>query len=214
MTQAHETPRWFANLQVRINGAIVLLMALPVIAAAQNTVYWTTNYYSVTGATVGEIHQSLSRNRPWKDKSTHHGLTDWRIQWRYQVASSPGECRLAAFTTTTTITVTLPRWMRPSNALPEATTNWSRYITALGQHEAGHAQHGLAAAAEQHRRVPQLASEMNCDALKKRIDDLAQQIVDEYGRRDREYDERTGHGAKQGASLRGGFRTGERLREQ
>lgn len=189
----------------RVIAVGVLLIWLPLIAVAQSTVRWTTNYYPVTGATVGEIHQSMSRSRPWKEKSTHDGLTDWRIQWRYQITSSPGECRLAAFTTTTTITITLPRWVRPTNALPEATTNWSRYITALGHHEAGHAQHGLAAVAEQHRRISQLGPDPNCDALKKRINDLAQQIVDDYGRRDREYDARTEHGAKQGASLGGGF---------
>jgi predicted secreted Zn-dependent protease len=89
-------------------------------------------------------------------------------------------------------------------------TNWNRYITALGHHEAGHAQIGLAAAAEQQRRVPLLGSDVNCEALKKRINELAQQIVDDHGRRDREYDAQTEHGVRQGATLRGGIRRRDR----
>jgi predicted secreted Zn-dependent protease len=193
-------------------GVAVALMLLPLAVVAQNTVQWTTNYYYVTGATVGEIHQSFSRNRPWKEKSTLDGLTEWRVQWRYQFTFSAGECRISSFSTATTITLTVPRWIRPTNASLETITNWVRYITALERHEATHAQHGLAAAAEQQRRIPQLASDANCAALKKRIDDLAQQIMDDYRRRDREYDERTEHGAKEGAVLRGGFRRGERPR--
>ncbi len=188
----------------------VIAVLSPALASAQNSVHWTTNYYSVSGATLGEIQQSLSRNRPWKDRSALDGLTEWRIQWRFQVTSSPGECRLSSFTTATTITMTLPRWLRPTNAALEVATNWGRYIVALGQHEAGHAQIGLAAAAEQQRRVPALAPDGNCEALKQRINELAQRIVDDHGRRDREYDEQTEHGVKQGATLRGGFRRRDR----
>ena len=191
-------------------GRFLLPLLWPALALAQNTVHWTTNYYAVTGATLGEIQQSLSQNRPWKEKSTLDGLTDWRVQWHYQLTSSPGQCRLTSFTTTTTIAITIPRWIRPTNASLEAVTNWNRYITALVQHEAGHAQIGLAAAVEQHRRIPALGSDVTCAVLKKRINELAQQIVDDHGRRDREYDVQTEHGARQGATLRGSFRRRDR----
>jgi predicted secreted Zn-dependent protease len=197
-------------LVLRLVIGSAVMAALCLTARAQNTVHWQTNYYPVTGATIGEIHQSLSRNRPWRGQSQLDGLTDWRVQWRYQFTSSPGECRLTSFATTTTITITLPRWHRPTNASLEVVTNWVRYITALGQHEAGHARIGLAAAAEQQRRIPALASDSNCEALKRRINDLAQQIVDDHGRQDREYDRETEHGAKQGAVLRGGGRRRDR----
>jgi predicted secreted Zn-dependent protease len=181
----------------------ILALSLPAVTFAQSTVHWTTNYYAVAGATLGEIRDSLARSRPWKDKSSLDAVTDWRIEWRYQFASSDAGCRCTSFTTKTTIAITLPRWTRPTNAAPEAITNWTRYITALRQHELGHAQIGLAAAAEQHKRIGNLGVQADCAALKKKIDSLAQQTVDDYGRRDREYDERTGHGAKEGAFLPG-----------
>jgi predicted secreted Zn-dependent protease len=176
---------------------------LPAFALAQNTVQWTTNYYAVTGTTLGEIRDSLARSRPWKDKSSLDALTQWRIEWRYQFASSDAGCRCTSFTTKTTIAITLPRWTRSTNAAPETATHWDRYMTALRRHELGHAQIGLAAAAEQHKRINEVGRQTDCAALKKKIDMLAQQTVDDYGRRDRDYDERTGHGAKEGAVLSG-----------
>ena len=189
-------------------ATFIAALSFQLIASAQNTVQWTTNYYAVTGASLAEIRESLSRSRPWKDKSRLDGLTEWHIGWRYEVTTSDAGCRCTSFATTTRIAITLPRWTRPTNAMPETGTNWDRYITALRQHELGHAQMGLAAAAEQQKRINTIGADADCDALKKRIDALAQQIVEDYTRRDWEYDERTEHGAKQGAFLPGrGFRS-------
>ena len=170
---------------------------------AQNSLVWKTNYYSITGGTLGEIRQSLWQSRPWKNKSTVDGMTDWRIEWRYQVAPSNGACQCSSFTTKTTITTTLPHWKAPTNAPPAVTNAWVRYFTALAKHEAGHAQLALDAVAEQHARISELTEEPACAALKKKIDDLAGKIMDDYRKRDKEYDQRTEHGIKQGAVLFG-----------
>src|SRR5688572_33476936 len=107
-----------------------------------------TNYYNVSGATVGELHQALRQNRPWRDNSAHHALTSWRVNWNFYVANSDRGCRVTSFSTRSSIRITLPRWIAPTNAGPEVLQAWQRYITALGQHEAGHAQFALAAATE------------------------------------------------------------------
>jgi predicted secreted Zn-dependent protease len=89
----------------------------------------------------------------------------------------------------------------PTNTPPALKKAWNRYLTALEQHEAGHAQLALDAVAEQHKRVTQLGGASDCSALKKRIYELAGRIVDDYRKRDKEYDERTAHGVRQGALL-------------
>ena len=182
-------------------GAVVALV-FPFLARAQDSLLWKTNYYTITGATLGEIRQSLRQSRPWKNKSTVDGMTDWRIEWRYQVAPSNGACQCSSVTTKTTITTTLPHWKAPTNAPPAVTNAWVRYFTALAKHEAGHAQLALDAVAEQHQRIHELTEEPDCATLRKRINDLAGQIVDDYRKRDKEYDQRTDHGVKQGAVLR------------
>src|SRR5262245_38680882 len=49
---------------------LVLFLAAfaPAQAQAQNKLQWKTNYYSVTGASLGEIHRSMNQARPWKEK--------------------------------------------------------------------------------------------------------------------------------------------------
>ena len=178
---------------------IVLLAAAS--ARADNLTRWTTNYYNVAGSTIRDIHRSLAQSRPWRDKSTADGLTDWRVTWRFYVAPSGDKCRCTSFSTTTTITMTLPRWIAATNALPEIKTAWQRYITALGQHEAGHAQFALNAAAEMQKQSRNLEMP-DCDGLRSKISGQCQAILDDYRRREREYDERTKHGAAQGAALR------------
>ena len=72
---------------------IALLVFLPSLATAQSSVVWKTNYYAVGGATLQEIHQSFRQARPWKDKSSFDGQTDWRIDWHFQVTTIGESCR-------------------------------------------------------------------------------------------------------------------------
>ena len=140
-------------------------------------------------------------------------MTDWRIAWKFKFEPSNGGCRCSSFTTKTTITTTLPSWRAPTNAPPTLTKTWSRYFTALARHEAGHAQFALDAVAEQHERINELGEEPDCASLKKKINALAGQIADDYRQRDKEYDQNTGHGAKQGAVLLGPSRRSDRKRQ-
>jgi len=182
---------------------MVLLLGLPSVLTAQNSVSWKTNYYNVGGATFQAIRQSLNYMHPWKGQSSMDGLTDWRIEWHYTVQAASDGCRCASFTTRTTITITLPRWIAPAEATPEVRTAWTNYITALGKHELGHAQLALAAAAEQQRQVGALGAQPNCPAMNNKINETARKVLEEFRAKDRDYDRTTEHGAKQGAVLPG-----------
>lgn len=190
---------------------LALLLALttnlfPSLVAAENSIAWTTNYYSVTGATLVEIRQSIRQSRPWKERYDADGFTDWRVAWRFAVTSSTNGCRCSSFTTQTTIVTTLPRWTAPTNAPDPPTEVWQKYAAALGQHEAGHAQLALAAAAELQRRSRDVTEAGDCETLKKQLNALGEQVIEEHRKRDRDYDERTRHGANQGAFLPGRMR--------
>jgi predicted secreted Zn-dependent protease len=170
-------------------------------ARADNLTRWTTNYYNVAGSTIRDIHRSLAQSRPWRDKSSMDGQTDWRVTWSFYVASSGDKCRCTSFSTTTTITMTLPRWIAATNTPPEIKTAWQRYVTALGQHEAGHAQFALNAAAEMQKQCRNMEIP-NCDVLRSQISSQCQSILDDFRNREKTYDERTKNGATQGAVLR------------
>ena len=180
---------------------LIVMVALP--GYSGNVERWTTNYYSVTGATLVEIRQSLQQSRAWKDKSNTDGLTEWRINWRYNVLATSNDCRIQSFSTETLINITMPRWVAPTNAPQNVREAWTGYIKALGEHEAGHGQIGQAAAAELHKRVNALPGDASCESLKSRIEATCRQLIQDYKKRDKEYDKRTDHGATQGARLPG-----------
>jgi predicted secreted Zn-dependent protease len=161
-----------------------------------------TNYYSVTGTTLVDIRQSINRSRPWKGKPEADAVTDWRVEWRFTVAPTRNGCRCSSFSTTTAITVTMPRWTVPLDVAPEIKKRWERYLQALGQHEAGHAQLARAAAVDLHRRLNSLGEQSDCDGLRNQINEAGQAVIEEYRKRERDYDEKTRHGATQGATLR------------
>lgn len=172
-------------------------------AEAQQPVRWTTNYYSVTGATLPEIRQSMRQNRPWKERYDLDGMTDWKVTWQFSVMQTANGCRCSSFVTQTTITVTMPRWFAPTNAPDTVRQIWQKYAIALAQHEAGHAAIALAAASELQRRVQSLGDGRDCTSLKQQINNLGQQVMAEHRQRDKDYDASTRHGATQGASLPG-----------
>jgi len=184
-----------------VAGAFLALLPAA-LAQAQNKLLWRTNYYSITGANLGEIRRSMNQSRPWKEPGNLSGLTEWRIDWRFEVRPSEDGCRCSSFKTTTTITNTLPRWTPPAEASAELAAAWIRFISALGEHEDGHSRTALAAVDELHKRIKQLGPAADCDALRKRINDLAGRVIDEYRQRDKDYDRRTRHGATQGVALR------------
>ncbi len=176
---------------------------LPLVCDAQNGVLWTTNYYAVTGTTLPELRQSIREKRPWKASFDWDGMTDWQVRWQFSVTPTPGGCRCNNFSTSTSITVTLPRWVAPTNAPETVKQIWQKYWTALAHHEAGHAAIALAAAAEIQKRVKEVGEGADCDFLKRKIKELAQGVVETHRKRDKDYDERTRHGATQGATLPG-----------
>jgi predicted secreted Zn-dependent protease len=183
----------------------VLWTALFACAAhAQNTLLWSTNYYLISGTDTDGLRSSMHVSKPWKDRgdmSSLVGLTTWHIGWRFHVSPTPSGCRCSSFTTRTAITNTLPRWLPPTNAPPDLKNAWARFATALGQHEAGHSRLALAALAEMHRQVKALGEDLDCDALRKKINEVAQRTLDDFRKRDEEYDRITDHGGTQGAWL-------------
>src|SRR5688572_5765820 len=172
---------------------------------AQSNVVRKTNYYAMTGSSMRDIQQSLRQTRPWKDKSAHDGSTEWRIQWNAFVGRNGDLCYCSSFATTTIIMITLPRWIPPTNTPPTVRATWARYLAALEQHEAGHADIALAATAEMHKRIKEIGGESDCDALRTKVKNECQAILDSHRAREKEYDEQTRHGVTQGATLRGRF---------
>jgi predicted secreted Zn-dependent protease len=195
----------FRNLSSAAKRALLIIVFAPFASApalGQSIVEWKTNYYAVSGGTVHDIRRSINQSRPWRETSNMDASTLWRIKWDANVASVDGDCRCRSFTTKATITLTLPRWIGPTNAQVTVSQEWKRYIAALEAHEFGHARFALSAVRDMHKRIFEIGTRPDCATLTRTINQLARGIVEDYRKREKEYDARTMHGIRDGATLR------------
>lgn len=179
---------------------------MPVVpkADAQDRSVTKTNRYIVHGQSMREIRSAITAARPRMKLGEHDALTDWKIEWRMGNAVQGGVCRLSSFSTTTTITITLPLWIASTNASPELIRAWSDYIAALELHEEGHVRLVRSAALEMRQRVQSVAVANDCAALKQKVEVTAESVLTDLRRKHKEYDERTHHGQTQRAVTPGG----------
>src|SRR5205085_3214142 len=157
-------------------------------------VAWTTNFYSVTGASFREIRQSIAAACPFQ--GGFDGETRWNVDWKFTLAETANGCSCSSFSITTKIVTTLPRWTPPTNVFPEVKEQWTRYFTNLAQHEAGHARIAIVAGNEVAKSISQTGLQPDCDRLKRTVNGRAQKVLDDCHARENEYDRRTAHGTK------------------
>jgi predicted secreted Zn-dependent protease len=128
-----------------------------------------------------------------KDASTH-----WRVTWHYTY-SGFGSCRINSLDVSIDIRFTFPRWVNPVGAPLDLVHDWNRFILALVRHEAGHVRLAEQAGNKILRSLP--GFEAPCDEFVAAADAVADSIIDRLREKQRLYDERTDHGATQGARL-------------
>jgi predicted secreted Zn-dependent protease len=189
-----KTARQFHIARMRFRFAPVAFAAvlLGCRAGLGQTVEWRTNFYNVTGTNFHEIRRSIAAARPWKQE--FDAMTTWQVNWHFTLQSSDAGCRCAEFTTTTTIVITMPRWLVPTNATVETKKSWGSFYKRLLAHEAGHAELALAANSAVRRKLAQFTTGSDCASLKARMNEAATGIVAAHRKREEEFDRRTRHG--------------------
>ena len=188
------------RLQQVLSCAFVLLaMLLALVAEAQDTLKWTTNYYRVTGLTPRQVRHSMTAARPWRDRNDSDAVTAWTVTWNYTVVPTSQGCRPENVRTVTTITTTLPLFVPPTNAPPELLQRWAQYFTALARHEAQHAAMATGAAEEILAGLNATVERRDCPSLQRELTALAGALDERRRWAEREMDQRTRPGAADGA---------------
>jgi predicted secreted Zn-dependent protease len=161
-----------------------------------------TAYYPVAGADarVWRASMFLSARSAGVD-APFAAQTSWRVQWSYASTRASGVgCEVVSPTVELDVRYIMPQLVPDSAGSPEDRAEWHRYLAALWTHEKGHALRGAHAAAAirdelRHIRVGSCAL---MAAETRRVTDAT---IAKYRASDKEYDERSKHGARQGAML-------------
>jgi predicted secreted Zn-dependent protease len=128
-----------------------------------------------------------------------HAFTSWNVHWSPRWFREPdGRCRITSVTVDLTATMRLPKLINGSTQQRQA---FYPYLSALRTHEFGHYQIGKDASTAIDRGIARLDTAPSCSELEKEANALGYRLLAEYQARERQYDQSTGYGKTQGASL-------------
>jgi predicted secreted Zn-dependent protease len=182
----------------RLAAALCLLAAA---ASAEPIRDETVVHYSVAGATAAEVRAALERNPTIKAERHRVGTTAAEIHWQPGFDMRDGRCRVRSVKVTVTIVTTLPRWEAPPDAPAALRQGWERFLAALTEHEAGHAEIARRAARRIEDALWAAPSRRSCDGYGKRLSDAANALFDQAAQEQRDYDAANEFGAKQGVAF-------------
>jgi len=158
------------------------------------------NHYDVMGTSEAELRGDMRAKGPASENGRRFdGYTRWNVHWNFRYDTRGRACQITSVQTRLQTTITLPRWANEAQGSAALRQKWASYLTALTAHEQGHRRIGLDAAHEIDRTIAALPPESDCDALGRRANAVANQILERHLQRERDYDRDTAHGATQGA---------------
>jgi predicted secreted Zn-dependent protease len=99
-----------------------------------------------------------------------------------------------------TVRFVMPRLVADSAVSTEDRLEWLRFMHSLWSHEEGHALRGVRAAAEIRDSLNRIHTEA-CAQLSPAVSEAVRKVLAKYTTLQTSYDERTQHGARQGAMI-------------
>jgi predicted secreted Zn-dependent protease len=158
----------------------------PILAAA------SIRYYEVQGTTAAELRKELTAKGPKEGGRGFDAYTKWYFRWSWP-GYGRAACDLSAAVVHADIEVTFPRWPGSAAAEPPLRDRWLRYIDALASHENGHVE----LSANHRDTILEAIRSSTCE----NADDAARKAVQSLNALSMEYDLKTRHGRRQGATF-------------
>ncbi|MDA0781617.1 MAG: DUF922 domain-containing protein [Rickettsiales bacterium] len=184
-------------LSLAISGAIISDAS---IAAPRVTVQ--EYHYTVSGRTMDEIKQAISKQAPLQnDGNNFSALTKYDIGWNYTFDKSGKNCKIATVTTSVVITHNFPKLENVNQLDMTTQTEWGRYLASLQTHEEKHADLGIEAAGEIEKEIAKIKPQSSCTKLSIEANNIARNIINYYHNKNADYDKETVHGLLQGTTL-------------
>jgi predicted secreted Zn-dependent protease len=159
----------------------------------------TVLYYDVHGRTFDEVRADMRKLGPKVADSSFVGETRSPMRWSWRTESANGTCSIRDVTVSVNAQITLPRWTPAADTEPGLASEWTRFITALETHEAGHKDISAKAGSEIVTRLRGLSG--LCSQISTRANDVARMIVDKASDDQKTYDAVTRHGLTQGTAF-------------
>jgi predicted secreted Zn-dependent protease len=150
-------------------------------------------HFDVHGRTNGALEESLHYSGPIGFAADTQATLSTYLQFE-----RAGErCRLTTIEIPVYIIIRYPHWVEFERANRLMRADWERRMAALEEHENGHATLAFSAAFELYETLTEFGQDADCETLNDDMQALTRSAVAASRRRNRDYDEITGHGVRQ-----------------
>jgi predicted secreted Zn-dependent protease len=157
-------------------------------------------YYEIRGNSEAQMRSEMCRHGcKWKDGKTYDSVTNWHVKWDYDYNRAPQTCSADSFRATVDITFRYPKWVPTGEVPGPLAAKWDGYMKSLIEHENGHRDMAVMAAAELTRAVANLPPAPTCAELDQAVKSLCHERLKKLNEDAQSYDEITRHGIAQGA---------------
>jgi predicted secreted Zn-dependent protease len=157
--------------------------------------------YALVGSNRAELAADLRDRLPGEEGFT--GWTRWRLTWSMEPIREVKGCKPGKVDVRLNVTRVLPEWKAPRQASKQLKTSWQRYIRALEDHEEEHALLAEEAAEDLHKALRALPPQAECADLTRQAEKVADRAISTLRKANAELDDRTDHGARDGAIFPG-----------
>jgi predicted secreted Zn-dependent protease len=151
-------------------------------------------FYDVEGNEYEALRRSLYHRGP----QGFHGEAIWGVSYFFQPVRGKGGCTASKFEAKLEAKILMPRWTRRDGASADLIARWQRYEVGLLAHEEAHLDHGRELVRALNREMQTFPPTKYCKELDEAVDAYIDEREKAYRKLDKEYDERTDHGAKLG----------------
>ncbi|MGE8279655.1 MAG: DUF922 domain-containing Zn-dependent protease [Stenotrophomonas sp.] len=179
-------------------ASLMLTTSFPLAASEQLDI----TYYPISGKSSKQLLEAMQQHGPEGDDGQRfHGYTRWHVSWKYQTSSRGNRCSITSVDTQVTGTITLPQWTDTQGATEDLLNRWQHYSSLLREHEQGHYQFALDAAAAIRQQLIAMPAQVGCPNLLTQANQLGIALIDEQRQRELAYDRDTDHGRNTGLKL-------------
>lgn len=187
----------FKHIQIAF---ITLMLSASALLFSEPRISVKTNYYNLYSKTEMGLRQEMNQKGiRWNDGKTYDAFTKWYVKWNYGYYSRSGHCILEWVDVSVDVDYTLPRWATRFLGNKETRIKWLQYIEKLKKHEHGHGNFGISAGRDIEKALLNIGSRSSCGRLGADANAEGYKILNEYRKKEIEYDRATGHGRTQGA---------------
>lgn len=178
----------------------IMFLIFSAAVSAEPEIFESIETYKVQGIDENSLRSSLNTNSPCKqDGKVFDAFTTWFVKWNFNWHYKDGVYCISSARSNVEVKFVLPEWENYSEASPKLKTKWDTYMKALKEHEDGHRNLGVEASKAVLSAIKNVPHRSSGEQIKIAANATANRVLENYRAQEREYDRRTGHGAKTGA---------------